>query len=97
MILVRANPLLWPLEEVGLKIWTFLGSNSNSLRWLPFQGTKKYRFLGLTPSKALEWIYPHQNHYVPLYINNRYITEDLTLGSEVAYGVARRPKVWYRM
>jgi hypothetical protein len=62
MILVRANPLLWPLEEVGLKIWTFLGPNNNSLRWLPFQGTKVYRFLGLTSSKALEWIYPHQNH-----------------------------------
>jgi hypothetical protein len=52
----------------------FFGPKWHSLQSWPFQGPKKCRFPGPTPSNA-----PHngsclpQSHYVPRHINNRYI------------------------
>jgi hypothetical protein len=61
MILMRANPLLGPLEGVGPENRDFLGP-------------KQVSFSGPTLSNVpRNWIFPHQNHYVPLHINNRYI------------------------
>jgi hypothetical protein len=41
MILMQANPLLGPLEEVGPKILYFFGPKWHLLRSLTFQGPKK--------------------------------------------------------
>jgi hypothetical protein len=68
MVLMRANPLLRPLEWVGLEIKTFLG---------PEMAVSK---ASATPSNGLYNAYcPHQNHYLPRHINNRYIYSFLSI------------------
>ncbi len=52
MILMGANPLLGPLEGVGLENLGFLKLKLHLLRSWPFQGPKKSRFSGLTPSSG---------------------------------------------
>jgi hypothetical protein len=68
MILMRANPLLRPLEGVGHEIKTFLGpdmaTSEASAIWCPCNGCC-----------------PHQNHYVPRQINNRTLIVDIPLDS----------------
>jgi hypothetical protein len=68
LVLMRANPVLRPLEWVGPEIQTFLG---------PEMAMSK---ASATPSNGLYNAYcPHQNHYLPRHINIRYIDSFLSI------------------
>jgi hypothetical protein len=67
MILMRANPLLRPLEGVGPEILTLWGS------LVAISGPKKDSISGPIPSNGPRNGYcPHQNLNVPRHLNNRY-------------------------
>ncbi len=52
----------------------FFGPKWHSLRSLLFQGPKSLDFQAPPPLQwPSKWICPHQNHYVPRHIKNRYI------------------------
>ncbi len=66
MILMRATSIARAIGRGRPWKW-------HSLRSLPFQGPKKSRFSGPTPYNGpCNGCCPHQNHYVPRHINNRY-------------------------
>ncbi len=49
-------------------------ARKGGVRSLPFQGPKESRFSGPTPSNGpCNGCCPHQNHYIPCHIKNRYI------------------------
>jgi hypothetical protein len=75
MIFMRANPLLGPLEGVGPENIDFLGPNITKgialASRVSISGPKKVPIFRATPSSGPR-ICPHQNHYVPRHIINRY-------------------------
>jgi hypothetical protein len=68
MILTRANPLLGPLEGVGPE------KGKSELFGAKIALTHLFQWLS-------KWIFPHQNHYVPRHINNRYINKYFSISS----------------
>ncbi len=67
-------PLLGPLEGVGPENLDIFKPKWHSLRSWQFQGPKKSRFSGPTPSNGpRNGCSAHQNHFVQPLINKRYI------------------------
>jgi hypothetical protein len=66
MILMRENLLLGPLKGVGPENLDFSGPKWHSLCSLLFQGPKKSRFSGSTPSNGPEMDFPASKSLRPV-------------------------------
>jgi hypothetical protein len=88
MVMMQANPLLRPSE-----ISTFWAQMALALLDA-ISGPKKVLISGPTPSNDPRYGYcPHQNHYIPRHINNRYI--DAYLRNTVTYTCLCKPDLSY--
>jgi hypothetical protein len=93
MVMMQANPLLRPLEGVGSEISTFWAQMALALLDA-ISGPKKVLISGPTPSNNPRYGYcPHQNHYIPRHINNRYI--NTYLRNTVTYTCLCKPDLPY--
>jgi hypothetical protein len=74
---VWTNPFLRPLEGVGPENLDFFWAQMTLAVLVAISGSKKVSIFRAHPIQWYsKWIFPHQNHYVPLHINNRYINSN---------------------